>query len=429
MRSTFFVFLLTGTFFHCDAYSVLTHEAIVDSAWESEIKPLLRSRFPGTSADDLRKAHAYVYGGCLIQDLGYVPLVPRPYSDLTHYVRSGDFVAALLREAKSLDEFAFALGTLAHYASDRIGHQTINRITPMVYPKLRRKFGDVVTYEDSPTYHLRTEFAIDVLQTSRGLYAPDSYHDFIGFEVSQDLLERAFEDTYGFPLKEIINEDMAIGTYRFAVGSVIPELTKIAWSSKSDEIKKAKPGIQGSSFRYSLPRNQYQKEWGDKRNKPGLGSRFLAFIIRILPKVGPLSMFGFKPIPAQGEAMFLKSFADTSAEYVRLLGQVRSGSLSFTDINLDTGEATRPGDYQLADKIYVSLVDRLAEKHFDSTPPGLRTNILGYFEHRNGATITAKTQMQLSELRDVRAAAQQSPAEVPPGHSESQPASTRPTSR
>ncbi|HEY2845143.1 MAG TPA: zinc dependent phospholipase C family protein, partial [Bryobacteraceae bacterium] len=94
---------------------MLTHEAIVDSAWESRIQPLLRARYPQASADEIRMAHAYVYGGSLIQDMGYAPLASKSFSNLTHYVRSGDFVAALLKDAGNLDEFAFALGALAHY--------------------------------------------------------------------------------------------------------------------------------------------------------------------------------------------------------------------------------------------------------------------------------------------------------------------------
>src|ERR1041385_1740527 len=223
----------------CAAYSVLTHEAIVDSAWENRIKPLLRARYPKAPEEDLRKAHAYVYGGSVVQDLGYAPFSSRTFSDLTHYVRSGDFVAALIADARNLDEYAFALGALAHYASDRIGHQTINRVAPLIYPTLRRKFGDVATYEDSPAKHLKTEFSLDVIQVSRALYAPDDYHSFIGFEIAQDALERAFQDTYGIPMKELFtSEELAIGTYRYAAGSLIPRMTMIAWSTKQKDIEK-----------------------------------------------------------------------------------------------------------------------------------------------------------------------------------------------
>ena len=384
----------------CAAYSVLTHEAIVDSAWASRIQPLLLARYPQATADDLRKARAYVYGGSLVQDMGYTPLSSKTFSDLTHYVRSGDFVAALLAEAKTLNEYAFALGALAHYASDRIGHQTVNRITPLIYPDLRKKFGDVVTYEDSPSRHLKTEFALDVVQVSRGLYAPEVYHDFIGFEVAQDALERAFESTYGFPLKDVfLSEDLAIGTYRYAAGVLIPQMTTIAWTTKQKDIEKLKPGIERSGFVYAMPRAKYESEWGTKYQKPGIPSRVLSWMLRVVPKIGPLKAMGFRPVTSQGEQMFLKAFADTAAEYDRLLVQVRARTLAFTDINLDTGTATQPGEYRLQDKAYVSLLDRLSGKHMDTVAPALRANILAYFDRREPNTISKKTQEQLTDLR------------------------------
>src|SRR5215472_15072854 len=82
------------------AYSVLSHEEVVDMAWTPHIQPLLLARFPGLTPDQLREAHSYAYGGCLIQDLGYYPFGNKFFSDLLHYVRTGDFVQALLRDAQ-----------------------------------------------------------------------------------------------------------------------------------------------------------------------------------------------------------------------------------------------------------------------------------------------------------------------------------------
>src|SRR5262249_7294173 len=154
-------------------------------------------------AEELKEAHGYVYGGCLIQDMGYAPLSRRLFSDLTHYVRTGPFIEALLREAQTLNDYAFALGSLAHYFADSTAHPYINRITALTYPKLRKKFGQAPTYEDNPTGHLRTEFGLDVAQVARGHYAPDAYHDFIGFKVDKEVLERAFLSTYGVEMKSM----------------------------------------------------------------------------------------------------------------------------------------------------------------------------------------------------------------------------------
>ena len=381
-------------------YSVLTHEAIIDSLWKSHIHPLLLRRFPSATPDEIRSAHAYVYGGSLIQDLGYAPFSSRLMSDLTHYVRSGEFVEALLAEAQTLNEYAFALGSLAHYASDSTGHPIINRIEPLIYHKLRARFGDVITYEDKPSAHVKTEFALDVIQVARGLYAPDAYHDFIGFEVEKSALERAFVKTYGVELKDIfVSEDLAIGTYRFAAGKLIPEATKIAWNSKRKDIEKLNPSIDRSKFVFALPRSQYVKRWGDKYQRPGFFARLVAFLFRLIPTFGPFKPLGFRPVPPQGEQMFLKGFDTTVDRYRALLIELESGGVKLVNNNLDTGVLTRPGDYRLADQAYVKLVDKLSHDHFKSVSAALRENVLAFFSHVEPAKISAKTAAQLDELR------------------------------
>src|SRR5579864_672664 len=203
-------------------YSVLTHEAIVDRNWADRIKPLLVARFPGLTEDQFREAHAYAYGGAILQDMGYYPFGSKLFSDMVHYVRSGDFILALLREAQDVNEYAFALGALAHYASDNEGHPVaVNRAVPMLYPKLRVKYGPEVTYEDDPASHLKTEFAFDVVEVAHGQYATQAYHDFIGFQVAKPLLERAFQDTYSLEMAKLFSdEDLALGTYRFTVSKL-----------------------------------------------------------------------------------------------------------------------------------------------------------------------------------------------------------------
>ena len=186
----------------CAAYAVLSHEAIIDTVWDASIKPILLGRFPAATPDELRKAHGYAYGGAIIQDMGYYPHGTHFFSDLTHYVRSADFILALIHDSKDLNDYAFALGAMAHYAADNDGHRiATNQAVPLLYPKLRKKFGNVVTYEQDPLAHVKTEFGFDVIEVAQNRYAPDSYHDFIGFQVAVPLLERAFQETYGLQLK------------------------------------------------------------------------------------------------------------------------------------------------------------------------------------------------------------------------------------
>jgi hypothetical protein len=244
------IVLFLGFSLNVQAYSVLTHEAIIDSAWHIKIRPLLLERFPNATKDELRQAHAFAYGGAIIQDLGYYPHGSRFFSDLVHYVRSGDFILALLRDSQDLNEYAFALGALAHYAADDNGHRlAVNRTVPLLYPHLGKKYGSIVTYEDNPAAHLKTEFGFDVLQVARGRYAPDSYHDFIGFEVARPLLERAFQETYSLPLPSVFDDlDKAIGSYRYTVHSVIPKATKGEISRLLDYADPQDRPAQGPDF-------------------------------------------------------------------------------------------------------------------------------------------------------------------------------------
>src|SRR5271154_6767498 len=266
------------------AYAVLAHEAVIDSAWDTNIRPLLLKRFPDATKEQLKEAHGYAYGGAIIQDMGYYPHGSFFFSDLTHYVRSGDFVLALLRDAKDLDGYAFALGALAHYAADNDGHPLgTNRAVPLLYPKLKKKYGDSVTYEQNPLAHVKTEFGFDVLEVAQGRYAPDNYHDFIGFEVSVSQLEQAFQETYGLDLKSVLSdEDKAINSYRHDVSQLLPKATRIAWSLKKDDIMKDQPSMTKRKFLYNLSRASYQKNWGKNYQPPTFGERFLAFILKII---------------------------------------------------------------------------------------------------------------------------------------------------
>ena len=295
------------------SYSVLTHEAIIDSTWDSAIKPLLSKRFPAATVDELTQAHAFGYGGCIIQDLGYYPFGSALFSDLTHYIRSGDFVLNLIRESQDLNEYAFALGALSHYAADNNGHPiAVNRVVPMFYPKLERKYGKMVTYADDPVSHAKTEFAFDVFQAAKGRYASAAYKSFIGFEVAKPLLERAFEDTYGMkPEKVLVSIDLAIGSYRRAVGTILPAMTRVAWQIKKQEIRKDAPSATRKQFLYNLSRSSYEKNWGSTYKRPGIRSKVLVTLFRVMPKVGPWRPLAFERLTPETEQLYMASFNST----------------------------------------------------------------------------------------------------------------------
>ncbi len=375
---------------HALAYSILAHEAIIDSAWD-QIRALLLERFPSATPEELLQAKSYAHGGCLIQDLGYYPHANRFFSDLTHYVRSGRFIEALLRDAQDLDEYAFALGALSHYAADSDGHEAVNRAVPQLYPKLVRKYGNIVTYEEDPVAHLKTEFGFDVLQVAKGRYAPDAYHDFIGFEVADSLLQRAFLDTYCIPLGLVFdNLDRAIGSYRYAIRSIVPQAVRVAWVLKNDEIQQGTPGITRNKFLYHMSRANYRKEWGKNYNTPGAGTRVLASIAWLLPKVGPLKALSLRVPTPMAELTFREGFNKAIEQYETLLDDERTGRLDLPDRNLDTGNPTEPGTYFMADQAYANLLNDLAKYHFYFTSVNLKLNMLAYYQDPRAPIITKK---------------------------------------
>jgi hypothetical protein len=404
------------------AYAVLAHEAIIDAAWETNIKPLILAKFAGCTEEQLSEAQAYAYGGSIIQDMGYYPYGSHLFSDLTHYVHSGDFVQALLRDAKDPDEFGFALGALAHYAADNDGHRiATNRAVPLLYPWLHKKYGDTVSYEQSPLAHTKTEFGFDVLEVAHESYAPDGYHDLIGFEVSQELLDQAFEETYGLPLKDILpNEERALNSYRHAVSKTIPMATRVAWSLKKDEIKADLPGMTKRRFRYNLSKANYEREWGKNYQKPTLRERFLAFLYKLIPKFGPLRVLQFRTPTPEAQNMFRASFNATLDRYRHLMEALRDGQLDLPNDNFDLGESTGPGKYALNDDAHAKLLDRLAQRKFAGVRTEVRDELLQFFSDPDAPYATkrnpkewATVQSELVQLRSAPASVAGGPGPVP----------------
>jgi hypothetical protein len=363
------------------SYSVLTHEAIIDSMWDSAIKPLLLKRFPASTVEELTQAHAYAYGGSIIQDLGYYPFGSKFYSDLTHYVRSGDFIVNLIHESQDLDEYAFALGALSHYAADNNGHRMATNVSvPLLYPNLRRKFGNSVTYADDPFSHSKTEFGFDVFQAAKSRYASDAYKNFVGFQVAKPVLQRAFQDTYGMRIEQVfLNFDLAIGSYRRAVGSVLPALTKVAWQIKSQEIRKDAPGITRRKFLYNLSRSSYEKNWGATYQRPGIRSKMLAGFFRIVPRTGPFKALAFKQLTPATEQLYMAGFNESIDRYRELLAGVGAGRLDLPNENFDVGVATKAGKYTLMDTAYAKLLNKL-DGHYTEISQDLRSDILAFYQ-------------------------------------------------
>ena len=381
------------------AYSVLTHEEIVDLAWADQIRPLLLARFPGLTDAQIKEAHAYAYGGAVIQDLGYYPFGSREFSDLVHYVRSGDFVRELILESQDVDEFAFALGALSHYASDIAGHPAINESVALKYPKLRAKYGKSVRYAQNKSAHLKTEFGFDTLQVAKNRYASEQYHDFIGFQVSKPLLERVFPVVYGEDLKDVLtHEDLAVSTYRFAIGQLIPRMTQVALQTHKKEMIREKPDFAKQEFLYRLSRTSYEKEWGKDYTKPGVGTRILSTLLRFMPRIGPFKSLGFDNPTPQTEDLYIKSINTTADQYHLFLAEVRTKTLVLPNCDFDSGAPTKAAEYSLTDDAYAKLLSQLADRKFDRTSPQLRENILQFY---SDLTLPIETKKEQDDWKKV----------------------------
>ncbi|MFI5136291.1 MAG: zinc dependent phospholipase C family protein [Sphingobacteriales bacterium] len=380
----FFILLVVFSVFNISsskAYSVLTHEALIDASWQKSILPLLKYKYPRATGDDLKKAHAYAYGGSLIADMGYFPFGSEYFTNLSHYVRSGDFVEALISESENLNEYAFALGALCHYMGDKYGHSlATNIVVPKVYPEIGEKFGPVVTYGEDHSSHSRVEISFDVLQMARGNYASQNYHDFIGFEVSRPVLERAFLKTYGQDINSVFGDlGLAISTFRWSVKSLLPTVVRTAWVIKKNDIKKLNPSANSHNFHYRMKKRDYYAEFGKARQKPGCKAEVLSFFIRILPKVGPLKALKFRDVGPEGEKLFIRSFDTVLVHYGAALARLHNDKVSLPDIDYDTGKPTLLGEYELTDDTYADLVDRLSDTKFDNLTYPLKQNILTFY--------------------------------------------------
>ena len=406
-------------------YSLLTHEQLIDLTWQRSIVPLLLSRYPALTPAELEHARAYAYGGCVIQDIGYYPLGEAFFSDLTHYVRSGDFVVNLFRDAGNADELAFAVGALSHYIGDTYGHaDATNLAVPVEFPKLRRKFGSSVSYAEGERQHVQTEFAFDINEIAHHRLAPVHYLRHVGLQVPTKQLALAFYQTYG------LNEDFTkgrsrrinVGAYRFAVHHFIPRIAYAATLLHRSHVPAEIDNAELKQLETEIAAVDHENNWGAYRRKPGLGTYSLAGLIFILPKFGPLKLVAIKGPTEQTEAEYIHSVARSTAELNRDLHRftpppavhplaaaqaaaadphsdpppsaplTAAGTASQTtprqspdpahplpNRDLDTGNPVKPGGYRLTDQTYATLTHRLAARPQLPVSPGIKADILAYY--------------------------------------------------
>jgi hypothetical protein len=369
---------------HCAfAYSLLTHEQLIDLTWQSSIAPLIRSRYPNISPADLERARAYAYGGCVIQDIGYYPFGDAFFSDLTHYVRTGDFVVNLFRNAQDADELAFAVGALSHYVGDSIGHaEATNRAVPVEFPKLRAKYGPIVTYGEGKHAHVQTEFAFDINEIAHHRLAPVHYLRHVGLLVPTRQVAAAFYQTYGLSedFTEARTSRINVRGYRFAVHDLLP---RIAYAVTLLNRRKMPPDVNTPEFnklQAEVTRVEAENNWSAYRKKAGVGTYSLAVLIYILPKIGPLKMLAIKGPTPGTEDEYVRS-VDRSVDLLNgVLQRFGAPRQSLPNKDLDTGAPTIRGTYALTDDTYAKLVKRLTADPAHSIPPGLKQDVLAFYK-------------------------------------------------
>jgi len=383
-RKTSLLFLLLTFALRIYSYSVLTHEAVIDESWDNTIKPYLLNVYPeNNTEEDLRKAKAYAYGGAVLPDMGYFPFGSKDFTNLIHYVRGGDLIEYLIKESKNINELAFSLGLLAHYTADTYGHSIgVNTSIAIMYPKLKKKFGDTITYEESHKAHKRLEFTFDIIQAHRGKYAPADYHRFVGFEIPEELLEKSIKNIYGLQLKDIFTDfKLSVTTYRWLIVNGFPLLTKAAWKAEQKKVKEAEEKIVNNVQLFKLDKKDFRKCYGTHYKKRGIGSSLLSLLIKITPKIGPLKPLDFKAPKEEVIHNFFQSFDHVKKEYSLTLKNLTEEKLDLVNKDFDTGKKSILGEYCLADQTYFYWLKQLHHNQFKDLNLEITKHIFEYYKN------------------------------------------------
>jgi hypothetical protein len=371
------------------AYSLLTHEQLIDLTWQSSIAPLLRSRYPNITAEELERARSYAYAGCVIQDIGYYPFGDPFFSDLTHYVRSGDFVVHLFQDAKDANQLAFAIGALSHYIGDNIGHsQAINRAVPVEFPKLAAKYGPVVTFAEGEHPHIQTEFAFDINEITHRRLAPVHYLRHVGLNVPTEQLANAFYETYGLSrnFSKARFQRVNVGGFRSFIPRIAYALTLLHRSRMPAD--PTSPDLQ--KLTDEVAQVAADNNWYHYRKKAGIGTYSLAGLIYVLPKIGPLKMLAIKGPTDTTEEEYVRSVNQSTDALSAALGRFGKRPQTLANRDLDTGAPVQPGAYRLTDDTYAKLLHRLVADPRHTVPPGLKSDIVNYYADPNAPIHTKK---------------------------------------
>jgi len=395
-------------------YSVLTHEQIIDLTWADSIQPLLLRRFPTLTPAQLREAEAYAYGGCLIQDLGYYPFSKPGFSNLLHYVRTGDFIRSLFRESKTPDDVAFSIGALSHYLGDTIGHpDAINLAVGQEFPELAQKYGKNVNYAEGPHQHVRAEFAFDIDEITKHRMPPERYLNRIGFAVPVPLLTRAFYDTYGLDITKVLQKEHPnLHGYRYSVRSLLPRVAYAEILLHRNQFAADVPSPALDTYSQDIARLSAASNWPAYRRQAGIGTHLLAGFIFILPKFGALSDLKIQIPTKAAKQDYINSVVKTTARMRDVLAHATTSD-GLPNLDLDTGLEVFPGTYSLEDYTYADLLHAVTSTPSTPVPFGIKRDLLAYFSDldkviylKNKPKLLAQVQADLPILQTISTQAQ-----------------------
>jgi hypothetical protein len=392
-------------------YGVYSHSELIDLVWGDSIRPLLIERYPGITEAGLTRAHSYAYGGSTIQDLGYYPFANAFFSDLTHYVRTGDFVTSLLRNASNADELAFGIGALSHYVGDVYGHsEAVNLSVPKAFLRLARRHGLVVTFEQGPIAHGRVEMGFDMAQIGLHRFAPRDYRRNIGFSVAQHLLDRTFTEAYGLTVRSVLGpEHRALRSYHWAVRRLLPKFMQVQVLIYRRRFPQEKDTGARREYLETVAQAEYASLPGSAYREPRFSTHVLALVVRTVPKVGKLKTLSLRAPSKETSDLYFSSMNTSVGQMRELIGLLRENpteDLLFPNVDLDTGMRTPPGAYILTDETYARLLDELMTTPGINIPPGLRDDILLFYSDPNAPIATkndpqawARVMSQLNQLK------------------------------
>jgi hypothetical protein len=399
------------------AYSLLTHEQLIDLTWQSSIVPLLRSRYPNITPEELERARSYAYAGCVIQDVGYYPFGDPFFSDLTHYVRSGDFVVHLFQDAKDANQLAFAIGALSHYIGDNIGHsQATNRAVPVEFPKLGAKYGPVVAFGQGKHPHIQTEFAFDINQIAHHRLAPVGYLRHVGLNVPTAQVATAFYETYGLSedFSKARSRRINVGGFRFAVRSFLPRIAYALTLLHRSHMPTDSTSPDLQKLADEVAQVATQNNWDQYRKKAGIGTYSLAGIIYVVPKIGPLKMLAIKGPTETTEEEYVRSVNQSTDALSSMLARFDEPAHTLPNRDLDTGADVRPGAYRLTDDTYAKLLDKLVADPHHTVPPGLKADIVNYYADPHAPIYTKKNPQKWAQVQTNLQTLRSMPVSVQP---------------